>query len=120
MQLLIEKDKGIRSEKVVENNENDLTDLTAPPNDESGGENAINGPEPTASFREARRISQSLRFEYRNGYVVQPDPTNLSIWRVGKNLGGTIRWLDQHGTREWAVGEVKRRLGPQAHASNRR
>jgi len=43
---------------------------------------------------------------------VQPDPNNLSNWRVGKNDDGTTRWLDQYGTREWAVEEVQRRLGP--------
>lgn len=60
--------------------------------------------------REARRTSQNLRHEYRNGYVVQPDPKNLECWRVGKSVDGAIRWLDQCGTREWAVEEVKRLL----------
>ncbi len=32
-------------------------------------------------------------------------------------VDGTIRWLDQQGTWEWAVGEVKRRLGTQVHAN---
>ena len=157
-QLLIEKDKGIRNEKVVENNENDRTDRTPPPSHDQNGnvepslpghpghldcfvqllnekendkgkvkvvennENAmtaLTGPlnddsegERGPSLREARRISQNLRQEYRNGYVVQPDPNDLANWRVGKDVGGEIRWLDQHGTREWAVEEVKRRLEP--------
>ena len=182
VQLLMDKDKGIRDVKVVENNENDQDDqadrlnddsdgiqsgcttnnhtvqspngaavkeLSQPhddsdgtqsdcttnnnanqsqngvavqsqPNNDSGDENAINcpAPTPTDSSRQARRISQSLRFEFRNGYVVQPEPNDLSIWRVGKAVGGTIRWLDQHGTREWAFGEVKRRLEPQANTSS--
>jgi hypothetical protein len=43
---------------------------------------------------------------------VQPDTKNLSIWRVGKDVGGAVRWLEDHGSREWAVAEVERRLGP--------
>jgi len=53
-----------------------------------------------------------LRLTYGNGYVVQPDSKNLSNWRVGREVGGTTRWLEQSGTREWAVEEVKHRLEP--------
>jgi hypothetical protein len=81
---------------------NAMTALTGPLNDDSEGD----------KHRAARRISQNLRQEYRNGYVVQPDPKNLSNWKVGKNLNGEVRWLDRHGTREWAVGEVRRRNLP--------
>jgi hypothetical protein len=105
LQLVKEKDDVRGEEKVVENNENALTALTGPLNDNCEGEKR-------GSLREARRISQNLRQEYRNGYVVQPDPNDLANWFVGKNVGGTIRWLDQYGTREWAVGEVIRRLEP--------
>ena len=105
LQLVKKKDDVKGEEKVEKNNENAMTALTGPPNDDSEGEKR-------ASLREARRISQNLRQDYRNGYVVQPNPKNLDAWMVGKNVDGTIRWLDQHGTREWAVGEVKRRLEP--------
>jgi len=104
VQLFQEKGKCIRNEKVIENNEYAMTALTGLPSDDSEGEKLPD--------REARRISQNLRQEYRNGYVVQPDPKSLNVWRVGKNVDGTIRWLDQHGTRAWAVEEVKRRTAP--------
>ena len=78
--------------------------LTAPPiNDSQGG---------IRSDRESRRIALNLRLNYRNGYVVQPDPKNLDVWMVGKEVGGRTRWLEQSGIREWAVEEVKRRLEP--------
>jgi putative DNA primase/helicase len=104
VQLFDKKDKGIRNEKVVVNKENAMTALTGRPNDDSGVEKL--------SEREARRISMNLRLNYRNGYVVQPNPKNLSNWMVGKDVGGTTRWLERSGTREWAVGEVQRRLEP--------
>lgn len=105
VQLLKEKNKGKGEEKVVENNGNAMTALTGPHHDDSEGEKR-------AAHREARRLSQNLRQEYRNGYVVQPDPNDLSQWRVGKNVDGTTRWLEQYGSREWAVGEVQRRTVP--------
>ncbi len=67
-------------------------------------------PTPANSLREARRLSHNLRLEFRSGYVVQPDPKDLSIWRVGKDVDGAVRWLERHGSREWAVSEVQRRL----------
>jgi len=106
VQLFDKKDEGIGREKVVENKENALTALTEPPSNDSEGEKRD-------SLREARRISQNLRQQYRNGYVVQPDVKDLSVWRVGKEVGGTTRWLEQAGTREWAVEEVRRRTTPQ-------
>jgi P4 family phage/plasmid primase-like protien len=106
LQLLNEKDKDKGKEKVVENNENALAALTQPPSHDPEREKRAD------SLREARRLSHSLRLEYRNGYVVQPDTKNFSIWRVGKDVGGAVRWLEQHGSRAWAVGEVARRLGP--------
>lgn len=105
VQLLKEKDEGKGKEKVVENNENAMTALTGPHHDDSEGEKR-------AAIREARRISQNLRLEYGSGYVVQPDPNDLSQWRVGKNVDGTTRWLEQSGLREWAVAEVQRRTVP--------
>lgn len=102
VQLLKVKDEGIIEEKGVINKENALTALTAPPQDESEGERRT-------SLREARRLSHNLRQEYSNGFIVQPDVNDLSLWRVGKNVGGTTRWLEQSGTRDWAVGEVDRR-----------
>jgi hypothetical protein len=103
--------RAIHSDYTADNNPSPsqngvATALTGRPNDDSGGEEL--------SDREARRISGNLRQQYRNGYVVQPDPKNLSIWMVGKNVDGTIRWLEQHGTREWAVEEVQRRLEPKS------
>jgi P4 family phage/plasmid primase-like protien len=106
LQLLNKIDNDKEKEKVVENNENARTARTQPPSHDSEGEKRAD------SLREARRLSHSLRLEYCNGYVVQPDTKNLSIWRVGKDVGGAVRWLEQHGSREWAVGEVERRLGP--------
>jgi len=81
-----------------------MTALTGRPNHDSGSKKL--------SDRKSRRISMNLRLNYGNGYVVQPDSKNLSNWRVGREVGGTTRWLEQSGTREWAVGEVKRRLEP--------
>jgi hypothetical protein len=63
------------------------------------------------NVRESRRQALNLRVEYRNGYVVQPDPNDLSIWQIGKDEGGTVKWLEQYGTRERAIQEVKRRSG---------
>jgi len=105
VQLLKEKDEGTGEEKVVVNKENTRTARTAPPQDDSQAEKR-------SSVREARRLSQNLRQSYRNGYVVQPDSNDLSIWRVGKDVGGKTRWLEQAGTREWAVDEVQRRSAP--------
>jgi len=105
VQLVNKIDEGKGEEKVVENKGNARTAWTGSlSNDPEGGKGA--------SLREARRISQNLRHDYCNGYVVQPDPNDLSKWRVGKNVDGTIRWLEEYGSREWAVGEVKRRSGP--------
>ena len=117
-QLLHQKDKDTGKEKVVENNGNARTARTRPPHADSQGEKQVPdgdnlaGRNGTDSLREARRLARNLRLEYRSGYVVQPDPNDLSIWRVGKDVGGAVRWLDQFGTREWAVGEVQRRIGP--------
>ena len=99
------KDEGIRNEKVVVNKENAMTALTGPPCDDSEADKR-------ALLRETRRQSQNLRLNYRNGYVVQPDVNDLSIWRVGKDVGGTVRWLNQAGTRAWAIKEVQRRTAP--------
>lgn len=105
VQVLNQIDEGNGEEKVVEIKENAMTALTGPLNGDSEDENRT-------SLREARRISKNLRLDYRNGYVVQPDPNDLANWRVGKNVGGEVRWLDQHGTRDWAVEEVQRRSAP--------
>ena len=104
VQLFEEKNDEIGNDKVVENIGNARTAWTQPPDDDSGGEKLLD--------RQSRRISMNLRHNYRNGYVVQPTPNDLSIWRVGKEVGGTTRWLEQSGTREWAIAEVKRRLEP--------
>ena len=136
VQLFDERDNETGNDKVVENIENDLTDLTQPPDDDSGGGIGVrtsctsdNDPAKVLSCtadnflapptndskgekltdRKARRIAMNLRHNYRNGYVLQPTPNDLSIWRVGKEVGGATRWLEQSGTREWAVAEVKRR-----------
>jgi hypothetical protein len=61
------------------------------------------------SERDALRVAMNLRYSFRNGYVVQPLPNDLLIWMVGKEVRGTTRWLDQTGTKEWAIGEVRRR-----------
>jgi len=95
-----DKDKD-KEEKVIENNGNAMTALTAPPNNDFESEKRV-------SQREARRISMNLRHESKCGYVAQPDPNDLSIWRVGKHVNGTVRWLEKSGTREWAVAECRR------------
>ncbi len=100
-QLFNKKDNEKENDIVIENNENDLTDLTAQPNDDSDAEKL--------SEKEARRIAMNLRYSFKNGYVAQPLPNNLSIWMVGKEVRGKTRWLDQTGTKEWAMGEVRRR-----------
>lgn len=100
-QLLNEKDKGIRNEKVVENMGNAQDAQAAQPHDDSGDKKR--------SEKEALRVAMSLRHSFRNGYVVQPLPSDLSIWMIGKEVHGKTRWLDQTGTREWAMGEVKKR-----------
>ena len=101
VQLFNKKNEGISNDKVIENNKNAMTAMTAPPNVDSKGEKL--------SDRESRRISMNLRLNFRNGYVVQPDWKQLDVWRVGKDVGGTIRWLEQSGTQEWATEEAKRR-----------
>jgi hypothetical protein len=111
-------------EKVVENNENAWTARTQRPNHDYEGEkravqdcdyhsarNAI-APTPGISLREACRLSHNLRLEFSSGYVVQPDPNNLSNWRVGKDVDGAVRWFERHGSRESAMSEVQRRLTP--------
>ncbi len=102
VQLFDKKDECIEKEKVMENKENARTARTAPPNNECK----------KLSDRESRRIAMNLRLTFRNGYVAQPDSKQLDVWRVGKDLNGTVRWLDRSGTREWAVDEVKRRIEP--------
>jgi hypothetical protein len=59
-----------------------------------------------------RRLARNLRLDFHHGYVVQPDVHNLSVWRVGKDVQGVVRWLDQAGIRDWAIAEVRRRLRP--------
>ena len=101
VQLLNKIDNEVENDKVVVNKENDRTDLTAQPNDDYGDEKL--------SPREALRVAMSLRHSFRNGFVAQPLPNDLSIWMVGKEVRGTTRWLDQTGTKEWALSEVRRR-----------
>ena len=101
VQLCDKKNKGIENDKVIANKENAMTALTLQPNDDSDAEKL--------SEREALRIAMNLRYSFRNGYVAQPLPNDLSIWMVGKEVRGKTRWLDQTGTKEWAMGEVRRR-----------
>ena len=101
VQLFNKKNEGISNDKVIENNKNAMTAMTAPPNVDSKGEKL--------SDRESRRVSMNLRLNFRNGYVVQPDWKQLDVWRIGKDVGGTIRWLEQSGTQERATEEAKRR-----------
>ena len=58
------------------------------------------------------RIEQSLklRLTYRDDLILQPDVTDLAQWRVGKRVGEKIRWLEQAGSREWAMNNIQKRL----------
>ena len=96
-----DKDNEIGNDKVVINKENDLTDLTALPHNDSGGKKR--------SEKEALRVAMNLRQTYKNGFVIQPVVNDLSKWRVGKEVHGKTSWLDQTGTEEWAKSEVRRR-----------
>lgn len=117
-QLLKKVEMDKEKEKVVKNNDNALTALTRPPTDDSEGKKGVEQGgynllrKDSIPSRESRRLSRNMRLDFPNEYVAQPDPSDFSIWRVGKDVDGTVRWLDQTGTREWAHGEVQRRLAP--------
>ncbi len=95
-------DKDVDRVKVVINKGNDMTDLTALPNNDSRGKKL--------NEKEAFRIAMNLRQTFKNGFVIQPVVNDLSKWRVGKEVHGKTSWLDQTGTEEWARSEVRRRM----------
>ena len=67
----------------------------------------------TAADDEQRRLwmeSENLKHVRQNGIIIKPDPTTgNTIWRVGKEINGAIKWLSESGDYNWAKTEAAKR-----------
>lgn len=64
----------------------------------------------TDDRKTARKVARNMRLEFPDGYFVEPDPSNLDSYRVGREVNGEQRWHDKNGPKDWALSEVKKQL----------